>query len=378
MNTSSQAIIPAEGLIAKVEDMNNGTYACVFSCEIAGRYMLEITSHERHISGSPFTTIVEPADSDPRMTTATGLGLHRALVGLPASIVVHSRDRFGNERRTGGDKYSVRVQGALLKEKDLMKVIDNENGTYTISYTILSSRLHRVSVMLSNEHIPGSPFNVRVLPDQGNPYNCEFLHNLSTLKAGEPANFMIISKNGFDERRPFGGEKFAARASSGSFEPFDIPLTDHGDGSYLGQFILVRAGGYVLEVSLKGQPLTGSPVTINVEPGPAVVEYCTTTLENGLVDGQAQKSTSFTVYCNDGYGNRRAPGGDSVVVDILTPEGNSKGDVTDMRDGTYVVKFIVPRAILRSTVNVSINGTLLSGCPFRFKAAVGKAKPGGR
>ena len=41
-------------------------------------------------------------------------------------------------------------------------VTDNEDGTYSVSYTPFEEGIHTLSVKFGGDHIPGSPFKVRV------------------------------------------------------------------------------------------------------------------------------------------------------------------------------------------------------------------------
>ena len=40
-------------------------------------------------------------------------------------------------------------------------VTDNEDGTYSVSYTPFEEGIHTLSVKFGDDHIPGSPFKVR-------------------------------------------------------------------------------------------------------------------------------------------------------------------------------------------------------------------------
>lgn len=41
-------------------------------------------------------------------------------------------------------------------------VTDNEDGTYSVSYTPFEEGIHTLSVKFGGDHIPGSPFKVRL------------------------------------------------------------------------------------------------------------------------------------------------------------------------------------------------------------------------
>ncbi|KAG7276086.1 hypothetical protein CRUP_035162 [Coryphaenoides rupestris] len=99
------------------------------------------------------------------ITKAHGEGLKTALRGKPASFTVVGYDHDGEPRLSGGDAVSAAVvlvvsvaEGALAA----VDVTDHQSGSYTVSYLPKSEGEHLVSVLVSNQHIQGSPFKVAV------------------------------------------------------------------------------------------------------------------------------------------------------------------------------------------------------------------------
>jgi len=92
-----------------------------------------------------------------------GLMLSRSF-GVPASFVLQAKDTKGKNRESGTDNFSCTLilnEGTKEQESFSGTVIDNDNGTYKVSYIPPSPGVYSVKVCLGKEaHIRGSPFPV--------------------------------------------------------------------------------------------------------------------------------------------------------------------------------------------------------------------------
>ncbi|XP_067127553.1 E3 ubiquitin-protein ligase TRIM71-like [Centruroides vittatus] len=92
-------------------------------------------------------------------STASGVGLKRALCGRVASFTVHAKDHLGDPRLVGGDSINAIVQtpkGVATRAE----VSDRQNGTYIVSYSPEIEGQHIISVMMRGMHIHQSPFTI--------------------------------------------------------------------------------------------------------------------------------------------------------------------------------------------------------------------------
>ncbi|KAM9384399.1 E3 ubiquitin-protein ligase TRIM71 [Pholidichthys leucotaenia] len=96
------------------------------------------------------------------LTKAHGEDLKTALRGKPASFTVVGYDHNNEPCVSSGDAVTAVVVSAADGNLASADVIDHQNGTYTISYLPKCEGEHLVSVMVSNQHIQGSPFKVMV------------------------------------------------------------------------------------------------------------------------------------------------------------------------------------------------------------------------
>lgn len=74
---------------------------------------------------------------------STGSGLTQAVRGIPARFVIVSVGTNGARLRRGGEQFDVRLSGtdSATGERVMQspRARDNNDGTYTVEYTILTS-----------------------------------------------------------------------------------------------------------------------------------------------------------------------------------------------------------------------------------------------
>ena len=108
--------------------------------------------------------------SNAQQSSAKGLGISEATVGLEADIVVTTRNTQGEQCFEERDCVTVEIrnrQGHDCATK--AQVEDNKDGSYKISYFAKESGTCQASVKVNGEHVRGSPFDVQVKPRQFRP-----------------------------------------------------------------------------------------------------------------------------------------------------------------------------------------------------------------
>ena len=94
-------------------------------------------------------------------TTASGEGLKRCYTGRPAQICITTKDKNGDLIKVGRACFKAELensQGELVACPD---VIDNNNGTYDITYTVENAGTYKMEVRLYGQAIKGSPFKIK-------------------------------------------------------------------------------------------------------------------------------------------------------------------------------------------------------------------------
>jgi filamin len=137
----------------------DGAYVCSFVTMKAAWFNISVFIGSAELNGSPFLIEVLPDRSRAARSVAAGAGLSFAEAGVPSAFHIKTRDRFGNDCVEGGDKIQVRIVGARHVEA---AVADANNGTYTVQYATTKAGAYSVSVLVNDQVLPGSPFQLQV------------------------------------------------------------------------------------------------------------------------------------------------------------------------------------------------------------------------
>ena len=93
----------------------------------------------------------------------SGDGLTQASVGQLASFQIIACNDKGIRYDDGGDPFYVQIRAAGHGTRVRARVVDHNNGSYTMSYKPTSSGKLLISVSIGGEPIPGSPYSVVVV-----------------------------------------------------------------------------------------------------------------------------------------------------------------------------------------------------------------------
>ena len=141
-----------------VIDNNNGCYSVRYVPPVPGAYLVAILLNDKNIAGSPFNVNVL-LGSDASKCRAYGSALAQNAVlfsGNPIDFSVDTKDG-------GNGKLRVEVQGPQEYEAAGF-VTDEGSGQYLVKCNTVNPGWYLVSVFWSEQHIPGSPFKLKVFP----------------------------------------------------------------------------------------------------------------------------------------------------------------------------------------------------------------------
>ena len=94
---------------------------------------------------------------------ARGKGIHEAVVGVEAHFILSTRNAQGSLRHGNLDIVTVDVTNDQRQDcAEEVRIHDNKDGTYEISYLVWQVDEYSVVVKLNGEHVPGSPFALDV------------------------------------------------------------------------------------------------------------------------------------------------------------------------------------------------------------------------
>ena len=83
-------------------------------------------------------------------------------IGAEMRVKVITRDSSGKELTTGG----ATVKATLSCNKEECPVIDNGDGTYTVSVIPQQLGQHQLSITVNGQHVQNTPFNITVVPQR--------------------------------------------------------------------------------------------------------------------------------------------------------------------------------------------------------------------
>jgi Filamin/ABP280 repeat len=78
--------------------------------------------------------------------------------GVPFSFTVIARDLYANKTRKGAERMEVTMQGSGPQATLLL--VDNNDGTYGVTYSVELSGKYYVNVLVGQVPIHGCPFSV--------------------------------------------------------------------------------------------------------------------------------------------------------------------------------------------------------------------------
>lgn len=282
-------VIKAQGPTAKytitlIEDAFD-VYSTAFTPWEVGEHEVSVTLGGYHVPGSPFYFTTATGSSG-FSGSATGNGLRHALTGIPAQFVVL-------EKETGlvqSEELSIQVQSVISGELGLVRVRDNDNGTYSIAYMVDKTGAHLINVKVWGKHIPGSPFKMNA--NRGpEPELCSIygpaLNSSNMICIGDLIDFTIDAASAGE-----GALDISTVGSKGVKAQVFIAQTQRYR-VYDAQIDPIRPGKYRISVKWGGKHVPNSPFFIKVYPG-ADATKCRAFgpgLENGLVG----RPSTFTI-----------------------------------------------------------------------------------
>ena len=370
-----------------VHDLLNGTFRAEYSVDVAGVYLIQVQMGHISIMGSPFQTVVLPANTEAQAPFAHGAGMTTAVVGVPASFTIVARDAFGNSRSMCGDNFNVTISGPSHGggQSHLHGTVSEfVNGTYTVDYTVTTTGLYYVSVTLGERHIRGSPFRLTALPSTTHAlHSVAFGPQLTQTTAGNSSEFYILAKDAY------GNELHTAAAGNFSVTlrgPSEVraDVVDKFSGLYVASYVARLAGSYTTDVTYNGYPIFGSPYTTLVHAARAqaarCVAVCTDAEKCATHLGVAGELQRFSIRARDAFDNDCKTGGEMFVAKVLSRHGKAAhgalvegapgrdteaghGAVLDTNDGMYSVAYSVETAGAY-TLHVKLRGEHIRGSPF--------------
>jgi len=361
----------------EITDNGDGTYIGRYTPSTAKDLKLAVEVHTQHFGkghahSSPFTVHVAPGAPSAANTVAFGPGTETATAGLPALITVETKDDFGNKLLQGGAD----INGTLsLDGSDpiTLSVVDNGDGTYSLSYTPEKTGNYVININLGDTPISNSPIDISILPGVYNPLNFSWdgleldTDGRRVVVAGETENFTVTARDGFGNPLANGGLAVAGIIAGPA--NIDLSTSDNGDGTYALSYTPEKIGEYTVTVTVNDENIGGGTNPFNlvcVPAGPSAEN--TIAYGEGVEKAKVGKHNVFTVESRDRFDNPLTNGGAKVGgVIVNLDDGQSVPiHVHDNGDGTYTCTYPGIKTSGNYELTPTLDGVPVKGAPFKL------------
>jgi filamin len=231
-----------------IHDNGDGTYDVTYQTAEPGDYKVQVLVDGKPVAHTPVDVHIRPTPSA-QHSYADGPGLTKVFDNEPAVFTIHAKDPKGKPLTQGGDNFKVDIHGPIHVEP---KIVDNNDGTYTVTYEPTEVGDYKVDITLDGHPIKDAPHHVKV-------------------KEGTDAGFSgfgsftltVVAKDKKGNPKTFGGDAFVVTIT-GPAEHVDVKAYDNDDGTYTAAYTLVGTGSYSVDVKLNHKNIEGSPFKQNV------------------------------------------------------------------------------------------------------------------
>ncbi|XP_029773745.1 filamin-B [Suricata suricatta] len=368
---------PSESKI-HCRDNKDGSCSAEYVPFAPGDYDVNITYGGAHIPGSPFRVPVKDV-VDPSKVKIAGPGLGS---GVRARIL---QSFTVDSSKAGLAPLEVRVLGPRVDEMDSqswrsplkaiseffkgdpkgdftetglvepVNIVDNGDGTHTVTYTPSQEGPYMVSVKYADEEIPRSPFKVKVLPTYDASKVTASGPGLSSygVPASLPVEFAI-------DARDAGEGLLAVQITDQEGKPKRATVHDNKDGTYAVTYIPDKTGRYMIGVTYGGDDIPLSPYRIRAtQTGDA--SKCLATGPGIASTVKTGEEVGFVV-------DAKTAGKGKVTCTVLTPDGTeAEADVIENEDGTYDIFYTAAKPGTY-VIYVRFGGVDIPNSPFTVMA----------
>ncbi|XP_074658482.1 filamin-B-like isoform X2 [Tubulanus polymorphus] len=233
----------------KTVPIGDDKYRCTYIPVLPGAYLLNIHWSDRQVRGSPFKVNVSPM-SDASKVLCAGEGLKTGVLGKDIKSLIDTR-------RAGPGELTAHCMGP--HDVAYCELYDHRDGTFTLNVKPQEPGRHVLTVKYSGEHVPGSPFVLRV---SGAPDASKVRVTGPGVEAGILPKFQ---SRFICETRGAGAGQLTVRirGPKGAFR-VEMQRESQKDRTILCRYDPSEVGEYVIHVKWSGDHVPGSPFHVHI------------------------------------------------------------------------------------------------------------------
>lgn len=305
--------------------------------------------------GQTVVVTVAPSNASARHSTAT---VPDGSMGNPTVIDIQLRDQFSNPLKAGGDNVVVTVTGANSVSAS---VTDNDDGSYTATYTPAASGTDDIAISVNGNALGGSPFQSDVTSPVSATQSTVSVSPGSITASSGSANAAITVTARDGSGSPVAGVSVnvSATGSGNSLTQPSGPTNSQGVAT--ATLSSTAAEVKTISASVAGISLNQT-ASVTVQAGPPSPQ----TTQVSTPGGRRGQIIPITITTHDQFDNPLTVGGYGAQISVRVTGTNAWGNlnVNDLGDGTYSAGYL---ALFKGNddVEVLINGVPVQGSPFR-------------
>lgn len=238
----------------RIRDNENGLYNVAYIVTTPGAYLVSVVAGGSHIPGSPFKLHVQPGP-EPDKCRVFGAALEEGAVlsmGKPIDFQVDAS-------KGGTGKLNARAVGPGGIKARVFVAKSGKRGIYDVKLDPIRHGKYRVSVKWSDQHIPGSPFVLKIFPGVDHTKCHAYGPGLEDGTVGMPTSFTIETRDAGP-----GTLKVCLHRVKDAFK-IDIKPKDPKDvRTLVARYFPRKPGDYLISILWSEKHIPGSPFKVRI------------------------------------------------------------------------------------------------------------------
>uniref|UniRef100_A0A672L8T9 Filamin B n=1 Tax=Sinocyclocheilus grahami TaxID=75366 RepID=A0A672L8T9_SINGR len=282
-----------------------------------GEHLVSIKKNGRHVANSPITIMVVQSEiGDASRVKVFGQGLVEGCTFEMTDFVVDTRE-------AGYGGLALAIEGPSKVD---IQTEDMEDGTCGISYCPTEPGTYIVSIRFAEEHVPGSPFSVKVTGEGRVRESITRRQKAASVASVGSVCDLNLKIPGIDLQ----DVSAQVRSPSGATEAAEMVAV--GNHTYCVRFVPHEMGVHTVSVQYRGQHVPGSPFQFTVGPLGEGGARQVRAGGPGLEKADTGVPAEFNVWTREA-----GAGGLSIAV-----EGPSRAEISfeERKDGSCGVSYV--------------------------------------